>query len=190
MRDTTAVGEKLDRREIKVIKKVVAIILICSTALFCCACRETQGETESSVSTMPSSSDIESMTEESSEVATSVEEGALGELVKYETLTEENLEEVLTTFMFIQNEEELWKLEYLPLTETLYERCIQNFPYARDVENFEKLGVYQYGVNEDAVGCYFVIETKNNIAYDYYIKFLMDDDKIKGMDLLLIGFNS
>lgn len=44
-------------------------------------------------------------------------------------LTEDSVAQVLKDFLSIANEEDLKKLEELPLTESFFNQCVEDFPY-------------------------------------------------------------
>lgn len=53
-------------------------------------------------------------------------------------LVEDNVAQVLKDFLSIADEEDLKKLEELPLTEKFFNQCVKDFPYIENVEEIRK----------------------------------------------------
>lgn len=56
-------------------------------------------------------------------------------------LTEDNIVQVLETFLSISNEDELIKLEELPLTEEFFNQCVEKFPYVEEAGEYADINI-------------------------------------------------
>lgn len=56
-------------------------------------------------------------------------------------LTEDNIVQVLETFLSISNEDELIKLEELPLTEEFFDQCVEKFPYVEEAGEYVDINI-------------------------------------------------
>lgn len=63
-------------------------------------------------------------------------------------LTEDNMEQVLKDFLSIADEEDLKKLEELPLTENFFNQCAEDFPYIENVEEYKEINIEFWSIDE------------------------------------------
>lgn len=64
-------------------------------------------------------------------------------------LTEDSVAQVLKDFLSIADEEDLKKLEELPLTENFYNQCVEDFPYIENVEEYQEINIEFWSVDEE-----------------------------------------
>ena len=62
-------------------------------------------------------------------------------------LTEDNIVQVLETFLSISNEDELIKLEELPLTEEFFDQCVEKFPYVEEAGEYADINIEFWSID-------------------------------------------
>lgn len=62
-------------------------------------------------------------------------------------LTEDNIVQVLETFLSISNEDELTKLEELPLTEEFFNQCVEKFPYVEEAGEYADINIEFWSID-------------------------------------------
>ena len=62
-------------------------------------------------------------------------------------LTEDNIVQVLETFLSISNEDELTKLEELPLTEEFFDQCVEKFPYVEETGEYADINIEFWSID-------------------------------------------
>lgn len=62
-------------------------------------------------------------------------------------LTEDNIVQVLETFLSISNEDELTKLEELPLTEEFFDQCVEKFPYVEEAGEYADINIEFWSID-------------------------------------------
>lgn len=167
------------------------MIFICSFVLIGFGCQnEREKIAEESISDYSESSieDIVMSSEGTIEgSSTEIFEETSENPIKYATLTEENFEEVLIMFMSISGAEDLWKLDYLPLTEELKKELSNDFPYEAEIANFEWLRVEAWGVNDEGLACVFRVNKEQGVSFDYYIVMQLEEGKIAEVELIRLA---
>lgn len=78
-------------------------------------------------------------------------------------LVEDNVAQVLKDFLSIADEEDLKKLEELPLTENFFNQCAEDFPYIEDVEEYKEINIEFWSIDEEGKCVSLVVfnKTKN-----------------------------
>lgn len=164
-------------------KRKKLIILIFCFVLFCCSCQNSFENEESESSNYVSTSIEEEMLFNNEKI---IEETSEYD-VKYEKLSEENFEEVITVLMSISDEDDLKKLDCLPLTQELYDELKDDFSYVIENDDLEWLRIDAWGINEDRFGCIFYIKTQKEEVRDYYIEMKLDEGIVTDIELILLS---
>lgn len=78
-------------------------------------------------------------------------------------LVEDNVAQVLKDFLSIADEEDLKKLEELPLTEKFFNQCVKDFPYIENVEEYKEINIEFWVIDEEGKCVSLVVfsKTKN-----------------------------
>lgn len=106
----------------------------------------------------------------------------------------DNLEEVMKTFATIKDEDDLYKLEDLPLTENFYNQCMEAFPYAVEIERMRSFWFGFYGIGDDSkFVCHYTLSpnTDDSSWYsgerdEYFVEMIIKDGQIDAMDIMLL----
>lgn len=163
-------------------RKKLIILIFCFVLLFCSCQNSFENEERESSNYVNTSMEedmlfgYEEIIEETSEYD-----------VKYEKLSEENFEEVITILMSISDEDDLRKLDCLPLTRELYDELRNDFSYIIENDDLKWLRIDAWGINEDRFGCIFYIKTQKEEVRDYYIEMELDEGIVKDIELILLS---
>lgn len=109
-------------------------------------------------------------------------------------LSLENIEEVMETFMMIKDGDGLYKLTELPLTESFYSKCREEFPHIENAESMKGFWLYFWGVGEDnKLICMCIVSPYTDDRsqyvdehYTYLVEMQLKDKQIDSMDITLL----
>lgn len=99
-------------------------------------------------------------------------------------LVEDDVAQVLKDFLSIADEEDLKKLEELPLTESFFDQCVENFPYIEDVEEYKEINIEFWAIDEKGK-CVSLVSFGNRMNPDHVYCIEMDivGDQIDAMKM-------
>lgn len=100
-------------------------------------------------------------------------------------LVEDNVEQVLKDFLSIADEEDLKKLEELPLTENFFNQCAEDFPYIEDVEEYQEINIEFWSIDEEGkcVSLVVLSKTKN----PEYVTVCRNPDHVYCIEMDIVG---
>lgn len=109
-------------------------------------------------------------------------------------LSLENIEAVMETFMMIKDGDGLYKLTELPLTESFYSKCREEFPYIENAESMKGFWLYFWGAGEDnKLICMCIVSPYTDDRsqyvdehYTYLVEMQLKDKQIDSMDITLL----
>ena len=101
-------------------------------------------------------------------------------------LTEANIEQVLKDFLTIADEDDLKKLEKLPLTENFFNQCAEDFPYIGNVEKYKEINIDFWSVDEKgkfvSIVTFVLYENKKNES------FRLNGDHVYCIEMDIVGY--
>lgn len=150
---------------------------------------EIQAETE----TIANSSEQEAEGEESGEMTQAEQKYTYrGDAV----LSKDTIEKTMKTFLRIEDETSLYRLEKLPLTEEFFYECIEhveNFPYVEsdDIQKMKNFILLFWGIREDGkCVCLCEFGRSGPEIYPegsfYYVVMDLENDQIASMEVTLV----
>ncbi|MBD5472896.1 MAG: hypothetical protein HDR20_08360 [Lachnospiraceae bacterium] len=100
-------------------------------------------------------------------------------------LVEDNVAQVLKDFLSIADEEDLKKLEELPLTENFFNQCAEDFPYIEDVEEYKEINIEFWSIDEEGKCVSLVVfsKTKN----PEYVTVCRNPDHVYCIEMDIVG---
>lgn len=106
-------------------------------------------------------------------------------------LSEENIRDVITAFMNIDSEEELPELAELPLTESFYYKCLDDFPYLTNHDKTDEFKVLFWGMTEENKCVSYCVFYYGEIWQDqeldtYYLTMDIKDRQINDIEILWV----
>lgn len=171
--------------------KRIIVVLIVGLLLTGC------GYVENNVTPKPTKeekSDLENDLKQEAQVAEEkhIEIEYIGDAI----LTNENFADVIEEFLCIRNEDEIVKLQALPLSEDFFNQCVADFPYIENIEDMKRFELGIWGMNEEGEWmciCKFSpIDAEHaNIRYNeahdtYYITMNVKNNQIDSINIRLV----
>ena len=100
-------------------------------------------------------------------------------------LVEDDVAQVLKDFLSIADEEDLKKLEELPLTEKFFNQCAEDFPYIEDVEEYKEINIEFWSIDEEGKCVSLVVFSKKKNPE--YVTVCRDPDHVYCIEMDIIG---
>ncbi len=100
-------------------------------------------------------------------------------------LVEDDVAQVLKDFLSIADEEDLKKLEELPLTENFFNQCAEDFPYIEDVEEYKEINIEFWSIDEEGKCVSLVVFSKKKNPE--YVTVCRDPDHVYCIEMDIVG---
>lgn len=100
-------------------------------------------------------------------------------------LVEDDVAQVLKDFLSIADEEDLKKLEELPLTEKFFNQCAEDFPYIEDVEEYKEINIEFWSIDEEGKCVSLVVFSKKKNPE--YVTVCRDPDHVYCIEMDIVG---
>ena len=100
-------------------------------------------------------------------------------------LVEDDVAQVLKDFLSIADEEDLKKLEELPLTEKFFNQCAEDFPYIEDVEEYKEINIEFWSIDEEGKCVSLVVFSKKKNPE--YVTVCRNPDHVYCIEMDIVG---
>ena len=100
-------------------------------------------------------------------------------------LTEDNVAQVLRDFLSIADEEDLKKLEELPLTESFFNQCVEDFPYIENVEEYKEINIEFWSIDENGKCVSLVVFSRKKNPE--YVTICKNPDHVYCIEMDIVG---
>lgn len=100
-------------------------------------------------------------------------------------LVEDNVARVLKDFLSIADEEDLKKLEELPLTENFFNQCVEDFPYIEDAEEYKEINIEFWAIDEEGKCVSLVVFSKKKNPE--YVTICQNPDHVYCIEMDIVG---
>lgn len=100
-------------------------------------------------------------------------------------LTEDSVAQVLKDFLSIANEEDLKKLEELPLTESFFNQCVEDFPYIENVEEYKEINIEFWSIDENGKCVSLVVFSRKKNPE--YVSVSRNPDHVYCIEMDIVG---
>lgn len=100
-------------------------------------------------------------------------------------LVEDNVAQVLKDFLSIADEEDLKKLEELPLTENFFNQCVEDFPYIEDAEEYKEINIEFWAIDEEGKCVSLVVFSKKKNPE--YVTICQNPDHVYCIEMDIVG---
>lgn len=100
-------------------------------------------------------------------------------------LTEDSVAQVLKDFLSIADEEDLKKLEELPLTENFFNQCVEDFPYIENVEEYKEINIEFWSIDENGKCVSLVVFSRKKNPE--YVTICRNPDHVYCIEMDIVG---